>query len=198
MLGILQNQLRYIPQCFLTTIRPLMTQTKQLYLISIFTPVISKHTPNCLWHWFHQHLRRQNLLSLNPTKAIGIDSICPAVLKNCAYVLTKYLYYLFSLVVSYCCLPSEWKIHCIIPIVKAGNKILVSYYRPISLLCIVSKILFIVKLLLSFVIAFLPHSLDLWKATPPYNIFLSSSKIFMNMKLKRMWIIPQQQIPMWP
>ena len=39
-----------------------------------------------------------------------------------------------------CCLPSEWQIHCIIPIFKAGNKNSVSNYRPISLLCIVSKV----------------------------------------------------------
>ena len=104
------------------------------------------------------------LLSLDPAKATGIDGISPAVLKNCAHVLTKPLCYLSSLVVNYCCLPSEWKIHCIIPIFKAGNKNNVSNYRPISLLCVVSKylnVLSIVKLLPSFLIVSLLLNLDL-------------------------------------
>ena len=89
-----------------------MTQTKQLYLMSIFTPDISKHalTVSSIDSInISEDEVYQALLSLNPTKATGIDSISPAVLKNCAYVLTKRLHYLFSLVVSYCCLPSEWK-----------------------------------------------------------------------------------------
>ena len=81
------------------------------------------------------------LSSLDSTKATGIDGISPAVLKNCASVLTKPLCYLFSLIILCCCLPSEWKTHCIIPIFKSGNKSIVSNYRPISLLCIVSKVL---------------------------------------------------------
>ena len=81
------------------------------------------------------------LIALDSAKATGIDGISPAVLKNCATALTKPLHYLFSYAICYCCLPSEWQIHCIIPIFKAGNKNSVSNYRPISLLCIVSKVL---------------------------------------------------------
>jgi len=81
------------------------------------------------------------LISLDSTKATSIDGISPAVLRHCAYPLTKPLHCLFSYAIYYCCLPSEWQIHCIIPIFKTGNKNCVSNYRPISLLCIVSKIL---------------------------------------------------------
>uniref|UniRef100_A0A1X7SDX7 Reverse transcriptase domain-containing protein n=1 Tax=Amphimedon queenslandica TaxID=400682 RepID=A0A1X7SDX7_AMPQE len=38
-------------------------------------------------------------------------------------------------------IPQEWKIHRITPIFKSGDRTLVKNYRPISLLCIVSKIL---------------------------------------------------------
>jgi hypothetical protein len=43
--------------------------------------------------------------------------------------------------VSSAIIPSEWKIHKIIPIYKSGDKHLVENYRPISLLCLLSKIL---------------------------------------------------------
>ena len=38
-------------------------------------------------------------------------------------------------------IPIEWCTHCIIPIHKSSNKTLVNNYRPISLLCILSKVL---------------------------------------------------------
>lgn len=38
-------------------------------------------------------------------------------------------------------LPSQWKLHFVTPVFKSGNKSDVSNYRPISLLCIASKIL---------------------------------------------------------
>lgn len=81
------------------------------------------------------------LTNLDPNKAFGIDSISPALLKHCAVVLTKPLHYLFSYSIYHCCLPSEWKAHCIIPIFKSGDKTSVTNYRPISLLCVVSKVL---------------------------------------------------------
>ena len=37
--------------------------------------------------------------------------------------------------------PSEWKMHRITPIFKAGDRMSVKNYRPISLLCNVSKVL---------------------------------------------------------
>jgi len=80
-------------------------------------------------------------ISLDPTKATGIDGISPAVLKYLAHPLTKPLHYVFSYAIFYCCLPSEWQIHCIIPIFKTGSNNSVSKYRPIPLLCIVSKTL---------------------------------------------------------
>jgi len=81
------------------------------------------------------------LSSLDPHKAFGVDGISPALLKHCASVLTRPLHYLFSYSIHYCCLPSEWKAHCITPIFKSGDKASVSNYHPISLLCVTSKVL---------------------------------------------------------
>ena len=81
------------------------------------------------------------LTSLDPHKAFGVDGISPALLKHCASVLTRPLHYLFSYSIQHCCLPTEWKAHCITPIFKSGDKASVSNYRPISLLCVTSKVL---------------------------------------------------------
>ncbi len=59
----------------------------------------------------------------------------------CALALYKPLHHLFSLSVSQCYVPLEWRTHLITPIHKSGDKSFVNNYRPISLLCVVSKVL---------------------------------------------------------
>ena len=55
-------------------------------------------------------------------------------------MLYRPLHYLFCLTVKYGYLPSEWKIHKIIPIFKSGNRTQVKNYRPISLLSNISEV----------------------------------------------------------
>ena len=81
------------------------------------------------------------LSSLDPTKSSGCDNIGPKLLKHCALALYTPLHHLFSLSLSKQHIPCEWKCHSITPIFKSGDKSLVKNYRPISLLCIVSKVL---------------------------------------------------------
>ena len=71
----------------------------------------------------------------------GCDNIGPKLLKHCALALSTPLHHLFSLSLSKQLIPCEWKCHSITPIFKSGDKSLVKNYRPISLLCIVSKVL---------------------------------------------------------
>ena len=81
------------------------------------------------------------LANLDPAKAMGADGIGPRVLKMCATALCEPLCHLFSASVANSCIPSEWKVHCVTPIHKSGDKSIVSNYRPISLLSCVSKVL---------------------------------------------------------
>ena len=71
----------------------------------------------------------------------GIDGLGPKLLRSCALALYKPLHHLFQLSLSRHAFPSEWRLHKITPLFKSGDRTVVSNYRPISLLCSVSKVL---------------------------------------------------------
>ena len=81
------------------------------------------------------------LSRLDPTKACGIDGIGPKLLLSSAWTLYQVIHHLFSVCLWNCNIPTDWKLQCIIPICKSGDKSLISNYRPISLLCSISKVL---------------------------------------------------------
>ena len=81
------------------------------------------------------------LSTLDVTKAPGINDISPAVLRHCASPLLIPICHLFISSITTGRIPSQWCTHCIIPIHKSDSKTLVNSYRPISLLCILSKVL---------------------------------------------------------
>ena len=80
-------------------------------------------------------------MSLNISKAGGCDGISPHFLKLCATSLLTPITNLLSLCMTKCTLPREWKVHKISPIFKGGDVHCANNYRPISLLCILSKVL---------------------------------------------------------
>ena len=81
------------------------------------------------------------LTSLDSNKACGIDNISPIIFKNCAAPLLQVVCHLFSTSLRCNSIPQEWHTHCVIPIYKTADKSSVSNYRPISLLCTLSKVL---------------------------------------------------------
>jgi len=82
------------------------------------------------------------LYSLDINKAAGIDNIGPRVLRFCASSLLKPICHLFTASLSTGGVPTQWHAHCCVTsIYKYGDKSLVSNYQPISLLCILSKVL---------------------------------------------------------
>ena len=121
------------------------------------------------------------LVSLDETKAKGIDGICPRILKHCAFALYKPLFHLFNLSLHFSVIPKEWSIHMITPIFKSGDKASVSNYRPISLLCCISKVLerliydktidFVVKSISSDQYGFLP------KRSAPQQLLIMLAQI---------------------
>ena len=81
----------------------------------------------------------QVLSTLQIKKACGPDGIGPLVLQACASPLTPILHHLFSFSLNNGVVPTKWKLHAITPVFKSGDKSNVKNYRPISLLCNISK-----------------------------------------------------------
>ena len=79
--------------------------------------------------------------TLDVTKSPGIDGISPKVLRYCASPLLIPICHLFISSITSGKIPSQWCTHCIVPVHKSGDRTLVNNYRPISLLCILSKVL---------------------------------------------------------
>ena len=69
-----------------------------------------------------------------------MEVIAPRILKSCACTLSLPLLHLFTTSLNTSSIPYEWKIHKIIPVYKSKDKTSVTNYRPISLLCNVSKV----------------------------------------------------------
>ena len=90
---------------------------------------------------FSEHRICDILKNLNPNKAIGPDKIHGIVLKNCSRSLAKPLAFLFSKSYTSGTLPKEWKSALVVPVHKKGSKADVENYRPISLTCIIVKVM---------------------------------------------------------
>ena len=73
------------------------------------------------------------LTSLDPTKAMGIDSIGPHILNKCAHAL---YHHLFSLSLLKHHIPEEWRIHRISPIFKLDDRSAVKTHLFALLRCL--------------------------------------------------------------
>ena len=81
------------------------------------------------------------LKSLDPNKATGPDEIPARILKETATTIAPLLCKLFNRSLGEGYIPSEWKLANVVPVYKKDEKDHVENYRPISLLCIISKVL---------------------------------------------------------
>ena len=74
-------------------------------------------------------------------KALAPDGIPGRILKETAQQIAPSLTLLFNKSLHSAVVPDEWKLANVVPVFKRGIKEHVQNYRPISLLCIVSKVL---------------------------------------------------------
>lgn len=81
------------------------------------------------------------LRRLDVSKASGPDGISNRILKECAQSLCIPLCRLFNLSLLTAQFPSNWKLANVVPIHKKNDRQLVKNYRPVSLLCTISKVL---------------------------------------------------------
>ena len=76
---------------------------------------------------------------LDVSKSKGHDCLPPVLFKRMDTMKTS-IYGLFRTIKRTCTFPRFWKIGKVKPLFKKGNRALVTNYRPITLLCILSKI----------------------------------------------------------
>ena len=72
-------------------------------------------------------------------KVLPVDCIGPKLLKSSAVALYVPIHHTFSLSITNHVIPSEWK--CLSIMNKSSDRSQVTNYRPISLLCVISKVL---------------------------------------------------------
>jgi hypothetical protein len=84
---------------------------------------------------------RKILLGLNISKASGPDGVSNRILRECAESLCFPLSRLFNLSFQHGTFPTCWKLANVVPIFKKNDRQLVNNYRPVSLLCTMSKVL---------------------------------------------------------
>lgn len=84
---------------------------------------------------------RRLIENLDVKKSCGPDGISGHVFRGCSDVISRFLFLLYEASLAKSVLPQDWKAANVIPIFKSGDKRIVENYRPISLLCIASKLL---------------------------------------------------------
>jgi hypothetical protein len=84
---------------------------------------------------------RRLMLKLDPSKATGPDGIGNKVLKECASCLAVPLAKLFRYSFSRGQFPAAWKLASVVPVHKKSLHSNPDNYRPISLLCNISKVM---------------------------------------------------------
>ena len=117
-----------------------------------FTSVFSAKSPRLDYehHTLHSKMKEikvckkgvlKQLKSLKINKAAGPDDLHPRVLKELADVLAGPLTTLFQTSLDKGVVPLEWKTALVSPIYKKGEKYIPANYRPVSLTCVLSKVM---------------------------------------------------------
>ena len=81
------------------------------------------------------------LKALNPSKAPGLDNIPARFLRDAAVGIASSITHITNMSISQGQFPGELKLARVTPLFKKGNKLDPSNYRPVSILCAISKIM---------------------------------------------------------
>ena len=84
---------------------------------------------------------KSKLASLKPSSAPGPDSMWPRVLQRLSDVLAKPLAIIFTKFLGEGTVPPIWKTANVCPIFKKGSKTDPGNYRPVSLTCVICKVM---------------------------------------------------------
>ena len=81
------------------------------------------------------------LKDLKVDKAMGPDGLCPRILHETREQIAEPIKMLFDKSLTQGQLPSDWKDAIVVPIFKKGRRDMTQNYRPVSLTCVICKIL---------------------------------------------------------
>ena len=81
----------------------------------------------------------KELCKLNPNKSTGIDGIKSRFLKDGANVIKSVITHIINLSIKTNTVPDELKFAMVKPLYEKNSRLEVDNYRPVSILCIVSK-----------------------------------------------------------
>ena len=117
--------------------------------VSVFTQVDGKEPPDKgpspYGEMDHIHFTHtwhiEKLLSINPTKAAGPDELPSKVLKEVGREIAGALAFVFQQSYEEGAIPKDWSTARISAIYKKGDKDTPANYRPVSLTCIICKIM---------------------------------------------------------
>ena len=84
---------------------------------------------------------RLKLKLLNINKSVGPDDIHPLLLVELADHISAPIAYIFNATLHQGCVPRDWRLANISPIFKKGSKNRAANYRPISLTCVLCKMM---------------------------------------------------------
>ena len=108
----------------------------------ISLPVFSSRT-NLKLHNISVTLKivKKVIMDLDLSKISSPDCIPLVVLKNCEPEVSYILAELFNKCLKESCFPDCWKVSSVVPVFKnVGERSTAKNYRPVSLLCVVSKV----------------------------------------------------------
>ena len=123
------------------------------YFSSVFTPPsLVNNDISALSHQHRSVMQMPNmslsinevancLATLDTSKACGPDNIPPCLLKECTNQIAPSLCALFNISLRTARIPSEWKKANVTPVHKKDSMEPAQNYRPVSVLCILSKVL---------------------------------------------------------
>lgn len=83
----------------------------------------------------------EKLKALNTNKSCGPDEIHPKLLFELSDIISEPLAILLNLSIRSGKIPSEWKLANVVPVYKKGSKSLPGNYRPISLTCVLCRVM---------------------------------------------------------
>ena len=123
-------------------------------LINQFQSVFTKDDTTASIPSFHKRvsdsipaliIRQEGVLklleSIKVNKAVGPDGIPNRVLKECASELAPAITKIFQSSINSGILPDDWRYANISPVFKKGDRHLPENYRPVSLTCVISKLM---------------------------------------------------------